>query len=158
VRETLFNWLNPVIAGSRCLDLFAGTGALGFEAASRGAAKVVMVELDPRALAELNHIVLRLHAANIRLVQADTMQWLQTPGERFDIVFLDPPFNQGLIGPCCRLLEESGWLSAKAHIYIETESDLILSLPPSWALQKEGKAGEVRYYLAQQNGAHRGYP
>jgi 16S rRNA (guanine966-N2)-methyltransferase len=149
VRETLFNWLQPVIEGSRCLDLFAGSGALGFEAASRGAAEVVAVERDPSLVPGLKAVAAQLGAATIGFVQADAVRWLQAPGDPFDIVFLDPPFREGLAHTCCALLEARGWLAPKAHIYIEAERELVLTLPPSWHIQKEGKAGEVRYYLAR---------
>jgi 16S rRNA (guanine966-N2)-methyltransferase len=151
VRETLFNWLQPVIVDSRCLDLFAGSGALGFEAASRGAAEVVMVDRDPRVVEVLKQQAAKLEANEVvAVICAETLEWLEGPPSRFDIVFLDPPFGQGLIGPCCQQLQAHGWLKPETLIYLETESLLIpLPLPPSWRIERAKQAGQVRYYLVQ---------
>jgi 16S rRNA (guanine966-N2)-methyltransferase len=152
VRETLFNWLQPVIVDSRCLDLFAGSGALGFEAASRGAAEVVMVDRDPRVVHTLKQQAAKLEANEkiVAVICAETLGWLEGPPSRFDIVFLDPPFGQGLIGPCCQQLQARGWLKPEALIYLETEPLLIpLPLPPSWRIERAKQAGQVRYYLVR---------
>ncbi len=151
VRETLFNWLAPVIVGARCLDLFAGSGALGLEALSRGAAEVTFVDRDPRVILQLKEHIQTLHAECAQLVQADTLAWLQSPQreQRFDIVFLDPPFGLGWLEPCCKSLEERGWLSPSAYIYLESEQTLgAPTLPANWRLKRSQKAGQVGYHLA----------
>lgn len=150
VRETLFNWLAPVIEGARCLDLFSGSGALGFEALSRGAGSVVMVDSDAAVIARLHEHAATLHASGAQLVQADAPRYLQhPPAAGFDIVFLDPPFRHHLIAPCCELLERNGWLKPGAYIYIESESDLPVAwLPPHWRISRSKKAGQVSYQLA----------
>ncbi|MEJ2344117.1 MAG: 16S rRNA (guanine(966)-N(2))-methyltransferase RsmD [Gammaproteobacteria bacterium] len=150
VRETVFNWLQPVIAGARCLDLFAGSGALGFEALSRGAAQVVMVDADARVAAQLRDQGGMLQAAGLEVLVAEAQQYLAGPAPAgFDIVFLDPPFGRGLLGPCCRSLEAGGWLTAGARIYLEAERSLqALPLPESWTLIRSKQAGQVGYHLA----------
>ena len=151
VRETLFNWLAPIIDGARCLDLFTGSGALGLEALSRGATEVVMVDRDPQVIARLKENVATLSAPGATIVAADALTWLQSPHRKstFDIVFLDPPFGQGLLEPCCKLLEERGWLATSAHIYLESESALgPPTLPAQWQLKRSQKAGQVGYHLA----------
>lgn len=152
VRETLFNWLQPVITGARCLDLFAGSGALGFEAGSRGAAQVVMVEREPRACREIHAQVERLAAKGIAVVASDALAYLRGPSQNFDVVFLDPPFESGLLEPCCQYLEHSGWLAPGAYIYLETRGRSGLPpLPVNWALARSKQAGEVGYYLARRD-------
>ncbi len=151
VRETLFNWLAPIIEGARCLDLFTGSGALGLEALSRGATEVVMVDRDPEVITLLKEHIQTLQAHGAQLVQADALTWLQSPrrDQHFDIVFLDPPFEQGLLEPCCAFLEKHGWLTVPAYIYLESELNLGLpALPDNWRLKRSQKAGQVGYYLA----------
>jgi 16S rRNA (guanine966-N2)-methyltransferase len=150
VRETVFNWLQPVIAGARCLDLFAGSGALGFEALSRGAAQVVMVDADARVAAHLRDQGAALQAPGLEVVAAEALQYLGGPAPAgFDIVFLDPPFGRDLLGPCCRSLEAGGWLAAGARIYLEAERALRAPpLPESWSLIRSKQAGQVGYHLA----------
>ena len=147
VRETLFNWLAASVDGSRCLDLFAGTGALGLEAASRGAAAVTLVENSPRAAAALRQHAQILDPGVVEVVTADASVWLQGPAHAFDIVFLDPPFGQGLLPRCCELLSGHGWLAPNAYVYTETELDE-LDLPEGWRRVRSGQAGSVRYHLA----------
>ncbi len=150
VRETLFNWLQPIIHGARCLDLFAGSGALGFEALSRGASEVVMVDCDAQVTAFLRKHIDNLHAQGAQLVQADALNYLaaEAPPAPFDIVFLDPPFRHNLLLPCCQKLEEQAWLKAGARIYLEAESEFTLALPQNWRITHSKRAGEVGYYLA----------
>lgn len=149
VRETLFNWLQPFTQGSVCLDLFAGSGALGFEAASRGAGQVVMVETDSRVARQLQSHTTLLQAAQISVVQADALDWLQASDRTFDIVFLDPPFGQGFLGKVLRLLHQGGAVTAGTRIYLETESDLpVPKLPEGWEYLRSKRAGQVRFYLA----------
>jgi 16S rRNA (guanine966-N2)-methyltransferase len=150
VRETLFNWLAPVLPGARCLDLFAGSGALGIEALSRGAAKVVFVERQPLAVRALRDNLARLNAETARVEAVDALAWLRQPGTPFEIVFLDPPFGQGLLEPVCAMLEQNGWLAAPAWIYLEAAMDQpTLSLPAHWIIHREKIAGAVSYRLAR---------
>ncbi len=152
VRETLFNWLQAEIAGARCLDLFAGSGALGFEAASRGATQVILVEQQPDACQILQGNIELLQADNIRLLSMDAMQFLQVPGQPFDVVFLDPPYASQLMADCCQLLEQQQWLTENASIYIELASgDDLPPLPDNWHIIRGKKAGQVGYYLAKRS-------
>jgi 16S rRNA (guanine966-N2)-methyltransferase len=150
VRETLFNWLAPRIEGARCLDLFAGTGALGLEALSRGAARVVLVEREFQALKALRAHVSALGAEGLaQVVEADALRWLERPAEPFDVVFLDPPFSRGLISPVVERLGSGPWLAPEARIYLETEAALeVPPLPSGWMLHRSRRAGSVRYHLA----------
>jgi len=152
VRETLFNWLQGNIAGARCLDLFAGSGALGFEAASRGAAQVVLVENQPAACALLQDNIQTLGAQQrVQLQQQDALQWLARCGQVFDVVFVDPPYGAGLLGQVCALLEQHHCLAAEALIYLELASDQPLpELPANWQLIRGKKAGQVGYHLAKR--------
>jgi len=152
VRETLFNWLGPRVEGARCLDLFAGTGALGFEAASRGAAQVVMVEQTSRAVAHLRSHASALLADAVEVVNGEALSWLGGRLRPFDIVFLDPPFERGLVGEACRLLSARAWLAPGARIYVETELDTgDMWLPQAWSVLRRRRAGQVRYYLASSD-------
>ena len=149
VRETLFNWLQPVIAGSRCLDLFAGSGALGFEAASRGAAEVLMIERSAAVARALVTNALSLDDAQARVRNDDALRWLSGRGEPFDIVFLDPPFDEDLLTPCCSLLNANGWLATGALIYLEAPARRQFpALPGDWVLVRDKRAGQVRFALA----------
>ena len=151
IRETLFNWLAPVIVGARCLDLFAGSGVLGFESGSRGAAEVVLVDRSPVVTAVLERESRRLNAESMTIVCADAMQWLLQSRERgFDVVFLDPPFNYEGFSEICARLEATGTVLVGGHIYIEHNLDRSPPiLPGNWAISHEKKAGRVRYYLAR---------
>lgn len=151
VKETLFNWLAQEIPHARCLDLFAGSGGLGFEAASRQAEQVTMVELNAKAFAQLQQNVTALKAQNINVIHADALQFLKQQGTAQHIVFIDPPFRQGLLAEAVTLLEQNGWLAEDAMIYIETEKELPLeTLPTSWSLHREKTAGQVSYRLYQR--------
>jgi len=150
VRETLFNWLDPVIGGQRCLDLFAGSGALGIEAASRGAAAVVLVEDHPRVVETLREQLQLLNASQVEVVQADAGLFLSATPRAFDIVFLDPPFDGGRLPECIHQLETRGWLAAEAWVYLEAEHGLALDLPENWALHRSKQAGQVDYHLARR--------
>ena len=152
VRETLFNWLQPHISGARCLDLFAGSGALCLEALSRGAGSVVMVEKAEHVIRALEHNVEQLGArASARVVRADAVEYLRRPAQRFDIIFIDPPFRTDLIGRCAVLVEERGWLAPNGLIYIEAPSRMReLPIPPNWQLVRSKRAGQVGYHLARR--------
>ncbi len=148
LRETLFNWLHYDISGSRCLDLYAGSGALSFEAASRGAKSVVQVENNPVACRALKDNAVALAAQHIKIVQNDVFRYLAGDVETFDVVFLDPPFGMALATQTCQWLEHQGWLTPHAKIYVETESHLKLEgLPEHWQLLKHKRSGEVAAFL-----------
>jgi 16S rRNA (guanine966-N2)-methyltransferase len=151
VRETLFNWLRWDVEGARCLDLYAGSGALGLEAASRGAARVVQVERDPRVAENLERNRRLLNADTVTVVRSEVGRFLEGRAEPFDLAFLDPPFRLGLVAPSCQALETGDWLAPRAKIYIETELGALDGLPPAWQTLRSGKAGEVRYYLLERN-------
>ncbi len=154
VRETLFNWLQYEIIGKHCLDLYAGSGALGFEAASRGAKSVIQVENNAQACRCLKDNAAALSAKQISLVQSDAAHYLSGDAEAFDIVFLDPPFGLDLVVQTCRQLEERGWLARHAKIYIETERRFDFSsgasIPENWRQLKSKSAGEVGYHLFER--------
>jgi 16S rRNA (guanine966-N2)-methyltransferase len=151
VRETLFNWLQGVIGDARCLDLFAGSGALGLEALSRGAREALFVEREPRVAAALRETLGTLGAGRGTVVVADAFRYLAGPPRPFDVVFLDPPFAQGRLAELCTLLEHGGWLAPRAHIYLEGAArDGIPPLPEPWETARETRAGEVRGVLARR--------
>ncbi|EOC1796934.1 16S rRNA (guanine(966)-N(2))-methyltransferase RsmD [Vibrio fluvialis] len=151
VKETLFNWLAQDIPHAKCLDLFAGSGGLGFESASRQADKVTMLEMNPQAFAQLKTNIAALKASNIEAVNTDTLAYLKQPGQAYDVVFIDPPFRQGLLQETVQLLEQNGWLAANAMIYIESEKELPLTeLPECWQLYREKLAGQVCYRLFER--------
>jgi 16S rRNA (guanine966-N2)-methyltransferase len=153
VRETLFNWLGQQLDGQRCLDLFAGSGALGFEAASRGAARVVMVERSARAAAQLRANQARLGAKMIEIAEADALRLAANlaPGS-FDVVFLDPPFGDTAL--LTRSLELAAPLvAADGWLYVESGEPIDPASQPAlagWSVVREGKAGAVRYHLLQR--------
>ena len=154
IRETLFNWLAPTLPGSRCLDLFAGTGALGLEALSRGAAEVVFVEESPVAARALQASVELLDASGAEIRRGDAFEFLRRADVRpFDIVFLDPPFAADSHEDLCRLLDETPVLADGALIYIEEDrAKPAVKLPARWTTLKSKTAGNVRYSLAQVDG------
>ena len=153
VRETLFNWLAPVIGGARCLDLFAGTGALGIEALSRGARSCMFVESD-RALARLiAENLARLKVGNAEVLADEAEAMLGGSALAFDVVFMDPPFGADLWNDSAHRLESGGWLSGDAWIYVESPADAELALPPTWMLHREGRAGGVRFALYRRASA-----
>jgi len=149
VRETLFNWLQPVIAGSRCLDLFCGSGALGMEALSRGATSATFVDTAPRVLAEVRKNLERLGAEGWELLLADALSWLQSESaRRYDLVFVDPPFGAGSAQRCVGLLGASALLAEGAFVYVEAGAgEPAPELPPDWVLAREKLAGQVAYRL-----------
>jgi 16S rRNA (guanine966-N2)-methyltransferase len=153
VRETLFNWLAPEIGGARCLDLFAGSGALGLEALSRGAGLCQFVDAAGAATRRIESNLTLLSCREGR-VACDTAQtWLrQNAATQFNIVFLDPPFRQDLLHESCALLEEKCWLADRAWIYIEAAADEQPPLvPPAWQLYRDKRAGQVAYRLYLRN-------
>lgn len=151
IRETLFNWLCEEIAGSYCLDLFAGTGALGFEALSRGAASATLVEFSRPGVGVLQASAAFLGADKAHIEYADALVYLQRPvTRRYDIVFLDPPFASDMVEECCRLLHSNGWLTDCAVVYIEQDkSRPEPKLPDGWRITRDKVSGNVRYFLAR---------
>ena len=151
VRETLFNWLAPDIQEARCLDCFAGSGALGLEALSRYAASATLLELERSVAQQLSQNLQTLRATQAKVVQTNTLQWLSQPGEPFDVVFVDPPFRKGLLQETLTLLEQNGWLAAEALIYVESEVENGAPVAPAkWDLYREKIAGQVAYRLYQR--------
>jgi 16S rRNA (guanine966-N2)-methyltransferase len=148
VRETLFNWLGQDLANLACLDLFAGSGALGFEAASRGAAAVVMVEQDRVALAELERSRNALGAAQVSIVAGDALAFLAAGRARFDVVFLDPPFRQNALPEALARLPPR--LQPRARIYVESAAPVAVA--PPWTELKRARAGQVSYQLLRWDG------
>jgi 16S rRNA (guanine966-N2)-methyltransferase len=148
VRETLFNWLGSRVAGARCLDLFAGSGALGLEALSRGAGHVTFVERDPLAARELRARLAEWKATGAHVEPTEALHFLKGHAQAFDIAFLDPPFASGVLGDAARLLEERSWLAPGALIYVETDAQgTLAALPESWKSAKAKQAGAVGYHL-----------
>ncbi|MBK1707121.1 16S rRNA (guanine(966)-N(2))-methyltransferase RsmD [Halochromatium glycolicum] len=151
IRETLFNWLAPLIAGCRCLDCFAGSGALGLEAASRGAAEVVMIERSGAVARRLVSHLGRLGADQVSVHHRDALQWLaEAPVEPFDICFLDPPFRSGLLTPALEVLAARGWVAGDGLVYLEVDKAAGWPpLPDSWEWFRQKQAGQVDYGLAR---------
>jgi 16S rRNA (guanine966-N2)-methyltransferase len=149
IRETLFNWLAPSIEGARCLDLFAGSGALCFEALSRGAKHCIALENNRRAISQLNNNKNLLNAADLNIVATDTLKFLEknTEKSQFDVVFLDPPFDKKLHLSVVQLLTEGMWLAENALIYCELPIAEPQPIPPNWQLLKDKAAGNVRFCL-----------
>jgi 16S rRNA (guanine966-N2)-methyltransferase len=148
VRETLFNWLGTRVVGARCLDLFAGSGALGLEALSRGAAHVTFVEQDAVAARELRARLADWGAQDATVERADARRFLARQGQPYDVVFLDPPFASGLLELAAQSLERDGWLTRGALVYLETAArEGLPPLPPGWEPLKGKRAGEVGYHL-----------
>lgn len=148
VRETLFNWLGQRMDGLACLDLFAGSGALGFEALSRGARRVVMVESDRKVAAGLRDSGRELGAEGLEVVNAEAMGWLARTAERFDVAFVDPPFATELARASLEALPPR--LNPGARVYAESSQPLELAAP--WRLLREDRAGAVRYALYELEG------
>jgi 16S rRNA (guanine966-N2)-methyltransferase len=151
VRETLFNWLAPMIDGARCLDLCAGTGALGIEASSRGAAGVQFVERDARAAQALRENLARLRVEGAQVATLEAGAFLRGAAQVCDVVFLDPPFALDLWAELAHQLEAGGWLAANALIYVESSRAGVPNLPPNWSVHREGRAGEVRFALYRRS-------
>ena len=148
VRETLFNWLGPRVSGARCLDLFAGSGALGLESLSRGAAHVTFVERDGAAARELRARLSEWGARGAEVEHGDALRFLEGPARAFDIVFLDPPFASEFLTLAAERLDSGGWLTAGALVYVECAArNGLPPLPPAWTTLKSKQAGEVGYHL-----------
>jgi 16S rRNA (guanine966-N2)-methyltransferase len=151
VRETLFNWLMANIWGAVCLDAFAGSGAIGFEALSRGAEKVCFLEQQPAIFRQLQLTASQIGATQqSQIIQENTLKWLQKPASmQFDVIFLDPPFHQQLIVPSLQAIQKNNWLKPNGYIYVEYEREFDLSpyIPEGLSMLKDKQIGEVRYGL-----------
>ncbi|MDE0480623.1 MAG: 16S rRNA (guanine(966)-N(2))-methyltransferase RsmD [Gammaproteobacteria bacterium] len=154
IRESLFNWLRDKVEGRTCLDLFAGSGALGFEALSRGAARVILVERNAAACRALAENAKILKAENAEVHHTSAWDWLRQtrqPPASIELVFLDPPFAGGLLPQACETLERSGLLAQSALIYLEAETEVRpQQLPDNWTVEKSGSASDVHYFLARR--------
>lgn len=154
VRETLFNWLQPVIVSARCLDVFAGSGALGFEALSRGAAYCLFIDKHPQSITGIQRNMALLKTDAGDTITGDSLQILQrlqeAPADKqFNVVFVDPPYAMNCALQCCQLLAEHQWLADEAYIYIESATTIDeKQLPPRWKMHRQQKAGNVHYHLA----------
>jgi 16S rRNA (guanine966-N2)-methyltransferase len=152
VRETLFNWLQMDVAGSLCLDLYAGSGALGLEALSRGASRVVFVEVDSGAARHLSQTLHDLQCDRGAVVSADVKRYLAGPSEPFDIVFVDPPYADHALADICGRIEQGGWLRPGGLVYLEDAAAAGPPvLPPGWTLLRSKRAGAVGYHLARRD-------
>ena len=158
VRETLFNWLQHSLVGSRCLDLFAGSGVLGLEALSRGAKEVVFVEQAQRVARALQAELQRLGGTpRARVMELGAARFLRTPGEPFDVVFLDPPFGRDALAEYVPSVEAGQWVKIGGLVYLENERAAgAPTLPPNWELLKSKSAGEVGYHLARVTARSKG--
>ena len=145
IRESLFNWLQATIHGANCLDMFAGSGALGIEAVSRGATGSVLIEQDRKTAETLRESVKMLDADEIVVQQADALQWIKTTDQVFDIIFLDPPFSKNMIEQCMSALAESRCVGKQTLIYVESES--VWQAEKNAEVIKQAKAGQVHYML-----------
>lgn len=152
IRETLFNWLAPHIQGARVLDVFSGSGAMLFEAMSRGAASSLGLESSRSAQRCIEQNLKLLNCNNAQIICTDALNYLAAPASNnFDIVLLDPPFYQGLLEPACQLLEENGWLADNALIYLETELPREqFRLPENWQQLRAKHSGQLHYGLWQR--------
>ncbi len=152
VRETLFNWLQQAVPGARCLDLYTGSGALGFEALSRGAAHVTFVDQDVRVIQQLHANFELLAADHAEAVCSDAFEYLQSStAAPFDIVFVDPPYREHALAAACERLEQSGLLAATAWIYLEANAaETPPALPANWHYLHNRSAGQVGYHLCRR--------
>jgi 16S rRNA (guanine966-N2)-methyltransferase len=145
LRETLFNWLMPVVEGARVLDLFAGSGALGIEAMSRGASSALLIERDRLQAGKIAADLQRLRIPNAEVRCADALEFLAgAPVQPYHVVFLDPPFEAGLWSRVAGLLDANGWISADTYVYVESPADVVPEVPALWALHRETRTGAVR--------------
>lgn len=157
VRETVFNWLQQDIAGARCLDLYAGSGALGIEALSRGAARVVFVEIESAVTRRLSQTLEGFGCDRGQVVCSDAARFLAGTPEPFDIVFLDPPFADRALADACRALDLQGWLRPGGLAYLEEPASAgEPELPAGWTLLRSKRAGEVGYHLARRDSSAAG--
>ncbi|MEY3220644.1 MAG: rRNA ((966)-N(2))-methyltransferase [Pseudomonadota bacterium] len=151
LRETLFNWLMPSLNGASCLDLFAGSGALGFEAISRGAQLAVLIEQNSFIAQHLQQQLQNFPAAPISIINQNALQFLSQQPTPFDLVFLDPPFHQHLLNPTLELLQK-GWLAARAFVYVEIEKNGSFNIPDKWELFRQQHSRHTQSFLFYSGG------
>ena len=150
VKETVFNWLMPYTSNANVLDCFAGSGGLGFEALSRYAKQVHFIELNTQAHKQILQNISELKADNCEVLLGDSFELLPNLNQKFDLVFIDPPFNFGLANKTCEIIANSNLLAQDAVIYLETERNLeSLTLPSAWQILKQKDFGQVTSYLIQ---------
>ena len=153
VKETVFNWLMQDTRGANVLDCFAGSGGLGFECLSRFAAHATFIELNNKAAEQLKKNANTLKLGNTNIINTSAIEHLTTENQddKFNLVFVDPPFRKGLAEPSCHLLEQNNWLSDEALIYVEVEKECTFDAPDNWQVLKEKQAGQVLCRLYQRN-------
>ena len=149
VRETLFNWVQEKIVGAKCLDLFSGTGILSFEALSRGASSATMIESNPTIVGYLRETAQILGSESHYIECADALSWSEKCTKKFDIIFLDPPFNQGYVEKCCQIILQQSLLSSEGIIYIESEKSI--NLPSVFKINKVIQTKQLQSILAEVN-------
>ena len=158
IRETVFNWLQPYISQSHCLDCFAGSGVLGFEALSRGAADVAFLEQNIKTVKSLKDNIKMLETGKTAIYHQDALLWLQSVATKiklkhhFDLVFLDPPFHSDLLSRSCALLNSSGCLAEDAIIYAEHAVNATVDFPEQWFCLRQKSSGQVTYKLFEKRG------
>jgi 16S rRNA (guanine966-N2)-methyltransferase len=153
VKETVFNWLMQDTRGANVLDCFAGSGGLGFECLSRFAAHATFIELNNKAAEQLKNNANTLKLSNTNIINTNAIEHLtiENQDDKFNLVFVDPPFRKGLAEPSCHLLEQNDWLSDEALIYVEVEKECTFNAPDNWQVLKEKQAGQVLCRLYQRN-------
>ena len=153
VKETVFNWLMQDTRGANVLDCFAGSGGLGFECLSRFAAHATFIELNNKAAEQLKNNANTLKLGNTNIINTNAIEHLtvENQEDKFNLVFVDPPFRKGLAEPSCHLLEQNDWLSDEALIYVEVEKECTFNAPDNWQVLKEKQAGQVLCRLYQRN-------
>ena len=153
VKETVFNWLMQDTRGANVLDCFAGSGGLGFECLSRFAAHATFIELNKKAAEQLKNNANTLKLDNTNIINTSAIEHLaiENQGDKFNLVFVDPPFRKGLAEPSCHLLEQNDWLADEALIYVEVEKECTFDAPENWQVLKEKQAGQVLCRLYQRN-------
>jgi 16S rRNA (guanine966-N2)-methyltransferase len=147
IRETLFEWLSKYIKHSRCLDCFAGSGALGIEAISRHAKFSTFLEIEKNTFFTLKKNIRKLNISNVKLIRTNTLDWIKKKGKPYDIIFVDPPYHQGLIKKTLTLLENNKWIKKNSLIYIEKEKKQSLIMPKHWILYKKKITRKIECYL-----------
>ncbi|QCI24687.1 16S rRNA (guanine(966)-N(2))-methyltransferase RsmD [Buchnera aphidicola (Rhopalosiphum padi)] len=147
IRETLFNWLSVYIKNARCLDCFAGSGSLGIEAVSRDAKFVTLLEIEKKTVLSLKDNIKRLNISNLEIIHTNTLDWLKKNKQPYDIIFIDPPYNQKLVDQTLFLLEKKKWMKKKSLIYIEKEKNHSFVISKNWTLYKKKTTNRISCYL-----------
>ncbi|QCI23601.1 16S rRNA (guanine(966)-N(2))-methyltransferase RsmD [Buchnera aphidicola (Macrosiphoniella sanborni)] len=147
IRETLFSWLSKYIKNAKCLDCFAGSGALGIEAVSHYAESSTLLEIEKKTFLNLKKNIKQLKISNIKIIHTNTFYWLKKTGKPYDIIFIDPPYYQGLVNKTINLLINKKWIKKNSLIYIEQEKKEPLTTPKNWNLYKYKTTNQIQYYL-----------